>query len=80
MAKEKQDSWDFSDQELEAAEHTASEKLRVLGDLDGNEVALHGQVESALSNDTIGTTAEDGYLHLEKADGTIIKVPYWLDD
>lgn len=80
MSKVKQDSWDFSGQELEAAEFTADEKLTVKGDLDGLEVSLHGQVESTLSNDTVGTTAEDGYLHFEKSDGTPIKVPYWIDD
>lgn len=80
MSKTKQDSWDFSGQELETAEVTADEKLTVKGDLDGLEVSIHGQVESALSNDTIGTTSEDGYLHLEKSDGTVIKVPYWFDD
>lgn len=74
MAKEKQDSWDFTGQEIEV------EELTVLTDGTRLQATLKGQVESALSNDTIGTTAEDGYLHLEKADGTVIKVPYWLDD
>lgn len=74
MAKSKQDSWDFKGQEIEV------EELTVLSDGTRLQATLKGHVESTLDNDTIGTTAEDGYLHLEKADGTVIKVPYWLDD
>ena len=74
MAKSKQDSWNFKGQEIEAEEFT------VLTDGTRLQATLKGHVESALSNDTVGTTAEDGYLHLEKSNGTVFKVPYWLDD
>ena len=74
MAKSKQDSLDFSGQEIEV------EELTVLTDGTRLQATIKGHVESTFDNDTIGTTTEDGYLHLEKEDGTVIKIPYWLDD
>ena len=41
--------------------------------------ATAGATLSAFSNDTIGTTAEDGYLSIDIA-GTEYKIPIWADD
>lgn len=41
---------------------------------DGSGAAL-----GALTNDTVGTTPEDGYLVINIA-GTTYKVPFWKDD
>jgi len=38
-----------------------------------------GGTESAFSNDTIGTTAEDGYITIV-VNGTTYKIPFWADD
>lgn len=38
-----------------------------------------GAFDEALSNDTIGTTAEDGYI-VVSVGGTQYKIPMWLDD
>ena len=38
-----------------------------------------GGAESAFSNDTIGTTAEDGYITIV-FNGTTYKIPFWEDD
>ena len=46
-------------------------------------VVYQGGVNAALSNDTIGTTAEDGYLVVQvDISGTLtaVKVPFWLDN
>ncbi len=38
-----------------------------------------GATAATLTNDTIGTTAEDGFLSFDVG-GTTVKVPYWIDD
>ena len=38
-----------------------------------------GGTESAFTNDTIGTTAEDGFITIE-VNGTTYKIPFWADD
>lgn len=35
--------------------------------------------DDAFSNDTIGTTVEDGYIQID-LDGTTYKIPFWADD
>jgi hypothetical protein len=47
---------------------------------DANTTAiLRGATVAALTNDTIGTTAEDAYFRVEIA-GTVYKCPLWADD
>lgn len=61
------------DDALDISEGTYSNAMKVNADAAGPFVA------AAFSNDTIGTTAEDGYLKINVG-GTIYKIPAWLDD
>lgn len=74
--KGKSDSVDWNDLELEIAQVKVNDGT--------NQTAIYqGGVNSALTNDTIGTTAEDGYLVVQvDISGTLtnVKVPFWLDD
>lgn len=74
--KGKQNTVDYNDLEIETAQVHVKDGT--------NQAAIYkGAVNSALSNDTIGTTAEDGYLVVEVDIGgtlTAVKVPFWLDN
>ena len=68
----KQNSIDYNDLELEVKQVKVNDGTNAVN-------IVKGGVESALSNDTIGTTAEDGYIVVE-VNGTSYKIPFWADD
>lgn len=70
--KSKENSVDYRNLEVEVAQVKID---------DGSNLSniVKGGVESALSNDTVGTTVEDGYIVVE-VNGTSYKIPFWADD
>ncbi len=77
MAEKKPyNSVDYGDLEVECAQVLVRDGT--------NQAAVYqGAVNAALTNDTVGTDAEDGYLVVQvDISGTLteVKVPFWLDD
>lgn len=66
-------SMDFNGLELECSQVKIADGTNV-------NTILKGTTAAALTNDTVGTTVEDGFLNIELADGTAAKIPYWLDN
>lgn len=64
--------WDETNDRLEV-DGGQSELIRFVADGDG------GVTIGGLSNDTIGTTAEDGYIAIV-VNATTYKIPFWEDD
>ena len=69
------------DNGVELAEGTVTNAIKVDATATNviNLAAGAGGTESAFTNDTIGTTAEDGFITIV-VNGSTYKIPFWADD